>query len=139
MAEAQFWIGVHGVITEHGRVLVLRRAPRMIYRPGHWDLPGGHLAVNESIEQCLLREVAEETGLQVELERMIGLNKAPAGPWVQVIYACRMNRPRRDVTLRPEEHDDARWATVAEIRELENLIPYLDAVLRRGFLDYLAR
>jgi ADP-ribose pyrophosphatase YjhB (NUDIX family) len=139
MAEAQFWIGVHGVIAEDGRVLVLRRAPHTVYRPGHWDLPGGHLAVNESIEQCLLREVAEETGLNVEIERMIGLNKAPAGPWVQMLYACRTNRGRGDLRLSPEEHDDARWATVAEIRELDNLIPYLDAVLRRGLLDYLAR
>jgi ADP-ribose pyrophosphatase YjhB (NUDIX family) len=138
MAEAQFWIGVHGVIAEDGRVLVLRRAPRTVYRPGHWDLPGGHLAVNESIEQCLLREVAEETGLNVEIERMIGLNKAPAGPWVQALYACRTNRGRGDLRLSPE-HDDARWTTVAEIRELHNLIPYLDAVLRHGLLDYLAR
>ena len=139
MAEAQFWIGVHGVIVEDQRVLVLRRAPHMSYRPGHWDLPGGHLALNESIEQCLLREVAEETGLEVELERMIGLNKAPAGPWVQVIYACRTNRGGSDIRLRPEEHDDARWATVAEISGLGNLIPYLEALIRRGLLDYLGR
>ena len=33
----------------------------MIYKPGAWDLPGGHLAANETFEEGLAREVAEET------------------------------------------------------------------------------
>ncbi len=40
MAEAQFFVGVHGVIADRGRIIVLKRAERMPYRPGTWDLPG---------------------------------------------------------------------------------------------------
>jgi 8-oxo-dGTP pyrophosphatase MutT (NUDIX family) len=57
MAEQQFYVGVHGVIVNRARMLVLRRAPQMSYKPGSWDLPGGHLAFSESAEQCLLREI----------------------------------------------------------------------------------
>jgi len=86
--EAQFWIGVHGVIIgEASRILLLRRVPAMLYRPGHWDLPGGHLALGEDIHECLHREVAEETGLEVELGPLLGLNKTNDGPYVQVIFA----------------------------------------------------
>jgi len=35
----------------------------MIYRNGRWDLPKGHLESGESIAECALREVAEETGV----------------------------------------------------------------------------
>lgn len=139
MAEAQFWIGIHGVIVDDARVLVLRRAARMTYRPGHWDLPGGHLALNETMEECLLREIAEETGLTVEIERMLGLNQAQDGPYVQVIYACRLAGERRAVRLSPSEHDDARWIDADALGRLEGMIPYLAAVVRRGMLDYLTR
>lgn len=94
MAELQFWIGVHGVIEHRGKLLVLRRAPSMTYKPGAWDLPGGHLAADESFEQCLAREVAEETGLSIGIDRMLGANKAP-GPYVQLFFACRPARGKR--------------------------------------------
>lgn len=134
--EAQFWIGVHGVIVdEDGRILVLRRAPAMLYRPGHWDLPGGHLAIDEDIHECLHREVAEETGLAVELGPLLGLNKASDGPYVQMIFECRPKESIREVRLRAHEHEAAQWIKIAELRQLPRLIPYLSAILSRGILD----
>ena len=133
MAEQQFWIGVHGVIEDRGKILVLRRAPSMTYKPGAWDLPGGHLAANETFEECLAREVAEETGLTIEIDRLLCANKAP-GPYVQLIFACRPAGASRDVTLRPYEHAEWRWATLEEIVQLGELIPYLDQIMARGIL-----
>ncbi len=34
MAEAQFFVGVHGVIANRGRIILLKRAERMLYKPG---------------------------------------------------------------------------------------------------------
>ena len=133
MAEQQFWIGVHGVIEDHGRILVLRRAPSMTYKPGSWDLPGVHLAANESFEECLAREVTEETGLTIEIDRLLCANKAP-GPYVQLIYACRTVGALSEVTLRPFEHVEYRWAKLDELRRLGELIPYLDQIIARGIL-----
>ncbi|MGD0288202.1 MAG: NUDIX hydrolase [Candidatus Binataceae bacterium] len=138
MAELQFWIGVHGVIEDGGKILVLRRAPSMTYKPGTWDLPGGHLAADETLEECLAREVAEETGLTIAIDRMLGANKTP-GPYVQLLFACRPTGSQCAVTLRPYEHFDWRWVRLSEIASLGERIPYLDQIIARGMLDWVTR
>ena len=134
MAEQQFYVGIHGVIANRGRVLVLKRAPRMPYRPGSWDLPGGHLALDENTEQCLLREIKEETALDVTIDRLLGLNSMAPEPYLQALYACRLT-VFQNVTLRPDEHVEHRWVTLDELASLD-LIPYLAAILKRGMLSY---
>jgi 8-oxo-dGTP diphosphatase len=135
MAEQQFYVGVHGVIANRGRILVLRRAPGMSYRPRSWDLPGGHLAPDENFEQCLLREIKEETALDAAIDRLLGLNAMPAQPYVQALYACRLT-VYQQVRLTPHEHIEHRWAALGELQGME-LIPYLEAILKRGMLDYV--
>src|SRR2546421_8676667 len=132
MAEAQFFVGVHGVIANRGRLLVLKRAGTMRYRPGAWDLPGGHLCVGETMEQCLLREIKEETALDVTMERLLGLHNMDDEPYLQALYACRLS-VYQTLQLRPDEHVEARWATLPELANLE-LIPYLERILARGML-----
>ena len=135
MAEQQFYVGIHGVIANRGRLLVLKRAPRMSYRPGSWDLPGGHLALAENFEDCLLREIKEETALDVTIERLLGLNSMVPEPYMQALYACRPT-VFQNVKLEPDEHVEHRWVTLEELASLE-LIPYLAAILRRGMLSYV--
>jgi 8-oxo-dGTP diphosphatase len=136
MAEAQFWIGVHGVIANVGKILVLRRAQSMVYKPGHWDLPGGHLALGETFEQCLTREISEETSLSITTGPLLGLNQAIDGPYVQLIFAC--TAPSQNtIKLQANEHDDARWLSLGEIASMTRLIPYLERIVKHGMLDHL--
>jgi 8-oxo-dGTP diphosphatase len=136
MAEDQFWVGVHGVIARGEQLLVLKRAPSMSYRPGSWDLPGGHLAVGESFEECLAREIGEETGLAISSPRLLGIHNS-AGPYLQMIFACDIGDDARDIRLRPHEHIESRWISLTELAQLE-MIPYLEGILRRGMLDFVA-
>jgi ADP-ribose pyrophosphatase YjhB (NUDIX family) len=70
---------------EDGRVVLLKRAQRdQAY--GRWILPGGHVDRGEVIEEAALREVAEETGLKVELDRLLGVYTYPGNPVVLVVY-----------------------------------------------------
>lgn len=62
------------IIAAGGLVLNDKNELLMIFRRGKWDLPKGKLDDGESIEDCALREVKEETGLQkVSLEQFAGL------------------------------------------------------------------
>ena len=98
-------------------------------------MPGGHLAVGESFEDCLIREVKEETGLDVSIERMLGMHSMLSEPYLQALYACRL-KVFQSLQLRAEEHVEHRWVTAAEMEELD-LIPYLASILKRGMLSYV--
>jgi 8-oxo-dGTP diphosphatase len=56
--------GVGAVIVQDGRVLVVQRGQEPL--KGAWSLPGGALELGETIQQGIVREVREETGLEVE-------------------------------------------------------------------------
>ncbi len=84
-------IGVTAVIPDdHGRVLLQRRAD-----DGLWGLPGGWLGVNEAPEAGVVREVREETGLEVEVVRLGSVTSRPASlpasphGAVGICYLCR--------------------------------------------------
>lgn len=60
-------IGVSAFIAEKGSVLLVKRArPPLV-----WSLPGGLVEVGETLEAAARREVREETGLEVAVERFV--------------------------------------------------------------------
>ena len=79
-------VGVGAVIVDGDRVLLVKRAHEPL--KGEWSLPGGAVEVGESLEAALLREVREETCLDVTV-----------GPVVEVL-----DRIGRDANDRVEYH-----------------------------------
>jgi mutator protein MutT len=60
------YVGVGAVIVDHAaRVLLVKR--RFEPLAGQWSLPGGAVDVGETLEACVVREMREETGLDVEV------------------------------------------------------------------------
>ncbi len=57
---------------ETGKILLQRRADM-----DFWSMPGGNVEIGESVEQGVAREVYEETGLEVRVERLIGIYSEP--------------------------------------------------------------
>ena len=55
MPRQSFYIGVKAVISQAGKVLILKDKPR-----SKWELPGGRIDGNQTIEESLIRELAEE-------------------------------------------------------------------------------
>ncbi|MEM7224807.1 MAG: NUDIX hydrolase [Pseudomonadota bacterium] len=62
-------IGVGVVVFKGDRVLLIRRgkAPKA----GSWSLPGGRQKLGETVRQAATREVAEETGVEIEILRLL--------------------------------------------------------------------
>ena len=57
-------MGVGGVVVHEGRVLLIRRGKQPLY--GRWVVPGGTVELGEPLAEALVREMREETGLEVE-------------------------------------------------------------------------
>lgn len=61
------------IVDERGRVLLQQRSDN-----GHWGLPGGAVEAGESVGAAVAREVMEETGCRVDVERVLGIYSDPA-------------------------------------------------------------
>src|SRR3954449_4721852 len=78
-------VSVAGVVVdEAGRVLVIQRRDN-----GRWEPPGGVLERDETFEEGVVREVAEETGVTVHVERLTGVYKNMVRGIVALVYRCR--------------------------------------------------
>jgi 8-oxo-dGTP diphosphatase len=72
------------VVDDHDRTLLIQRRDN-----GRWEPPGGVLELGEEIIDGLRREVAEETGLQVQPSALTGVYKNMTQGVVALVFRCR--------------------------------------------------
>ena len=72
------------IISREGKVLLVRRANQPGY--GLWSIPGGYVDRGEVVEEAAAREVREETGLEVEIGRLLGLNSEAGKPVIVAAF-----------------------------------------------------
>ena len=109
-----------------GRLLMIKRghAPSA----GLWSVPGGRVEPGESDEAAVVREMREETGLEVSVGRLIGTVERP-GPG-GVVYEIHDYAviPEGGALVAGDDAADARWLTPAELRDLPSAPGLLDAL-----------
>jgi len=121
---------VGGVVVHDGRLLLVRRGRGAGI--GLWSVPGGRVDWGETLTDALVREVAEETGLDV----------VPAGwlGWVERIdvahhfvihdFLAQLADGSQPDQARPGDDASAvRWVELEELDQIEELVP--------GLLDFL--
>lgn len=96
------------VVRDDEHVLVIRREDN-----GQWEAPGGVLELDESFEDGVRREVLEETGLEVTVERLTGVYKNLAHGIVALVYRC---RPADGEVTPTAEAREVRWMTKEEVQ-----------------------
>ncbi len=80
-----FRIGVFALIFDEGHILLGHR--RDI---DWWNLPGGGMEAGETVDEAVCREVREETGLEIEVERLVGVYSKPQKQEVVLTFRCRV-------------------------------------------------
>jgi 8-oxo-dGTP diphosphatase len=86
-------VGVGAVLIHEGRVLLIRRGKEPLR--GRWVVPGGTVELGETLEQALVREIEEETGLTVRprevvtvFDRILGEAGRVEYHYVIIDYLC---------------------------------------------------
>ena len=112
--------GVGVVIWGPGRSILLEKRRDC----GWWGLPGGRVEPGESLSDAAIREVAEETGLTVEITHLIGVYSSPDGrivmypdngDVVQLIDVIVEARVRSGQLRCSEESEELRYFPVGEL------------------------
>ncbi len=120
------------VLDAARRLLVVRRGkpPSM----GRWSIPGGRCKPGESARAACVREVAEETGLDVEVVRSAGrvTRDGPAGVVYDIEdFVCSV---RGGQLQAGDDALEARWVTRAELADLDLATGVVDALAEWGVL-----
>jgi ADP-ribose pyrophosphatase YjhB (NUDIX family) len=95
------------VVREDGKVLAIRRADN-----GTWEPPGGVLEKSETVEDGVRREVYEETGVKVHVERLTGVYKNMSLGVVAMVFRCTPEAGHEHPT---DEATEVRWLTPDEV------------------------
>src|SRR5699024_3087610 len=108
--DGLYSVSVAGVVVDEcSRVLAIQRRDN-----GHWEAPGGVLDHRETFEQGVEREVLEETGLRVRVERLTGVYKNMQRHIVALVFRC---TPLEGDPVPTDESTKSDWLTLDQIRE----------------------
>lgn len=126
-------VGVGGAVVKDGRLLLVRRASRR--GRGNWQVPGGFVEQEETIEEAVVREVAEESGVKAEVEGVLAIRNRYDSDSGNSLYIVILMRP---VGGEPEpdahEVDRAEFFTMEEILNLEQ-VPAVNIEVAQRALD----
>jgi 8-oxo-dGTP diphosphatase len=122
--EKPYIISIYAVLrNEKGEFLLLRRAENSHSNPGKWDLPGGKLNHGEILEEAIVREVWEETGISIVPGEIAGyvVFELPQKKVIAIIYDG--GYIISDVKL-SYEHTEYSWIPLDKILKMDTLPPH---------------
>ena len=113
------WLGASGiVINSNGKWLVVKKTYGGL--KGMWSLPAGFVEGNETADNAAIREVKEETGIDCELEGLVGFRTGILNGEISDNMAIFLLRPKHeDQLLIPQEKEIAEvaWKTPFELKD----------------------
>ena len=126
--------GAHGVILRCGKILLIERGVQPFL--GYWGIPGGGQEEGETLAETVKREIAEETGLEVNVVEKIGELVGAISGTPQHIFLCKP----LSASLKPSlpEVTDVKWVAYEELSGLR-IVPFLKDLLISLKLEILEK
>lgn len=121
MKNKKFFVGVKGVVIQDDKVLLVK-ANKKIEGRDHWEVPGGRIDDDETIEQALERELAEEVGAtNVQAHGALAAWRVPRdieGDTSLVLVFLQATANFDGEPKISDEHVEYKWATYDEAMKL---------------------
>lgn len=105
-----------GILIENGKILLIKRAAEPF--KGMWAVPGGRIDDDETAEECLIREMEEETGLKVEPVKLTGIYSDPKRDPRLVIAAAYLVRRVGGKEKAGDDAGELKWFSLDALPEL---------------------
>lgn len=104
------------IIEDQGRVLAAQRSASM-HLPHKWEFPGGKVRTGETLEECLVREIQEELGLDITVLVALQVveHRYPDKHILLYPFVCRIDGG----TLLPAEHERVEFFPVPQLQALD--------------------
>lgn len=110
-------VGALAFHPDRERVLLVKASRG--FTKGMWNIPGGFVCYGESPEEGMVREMEEETGLVIRLERLLGVFTQKFGsPYYMRGHMYLARAATTDLDLQADEIAEAEWFTLADARRL---------------------
>lgn len=137
LKEGEYYLSVLGVIARpDGRFLITQRDAGKAWAPGWWEVPGGGVMAGEESSAAIVREIAEETGLDISSAEGGYLfsyhreNPEKSENYIVDIYRFTMSFREEDIVLQETETAGFRLADREEIRAIagEGIFLHYDSI-----------
>ncbi|HCG91271.1 MAG TPA: NUDIX hydrolase [Dehalococcoidia bacterium] len=120
--NSKYNLGVGGAVVHEGKLLMVKRASRR--GRGNWQIPGGFVEPDETIELAVTREVFEESGVESKVKSILGIrnrydDNSDNSTYVVFLLEYVGGTPTADTT----ETSEAKFFTLDEIKSLEQVPP----------------
>ena len=136
-AEPKLFVATKAFVVHDGKVLILRESSQYSdgSNAGKYDVVGGRVKAGQRFDESLMREVREETGLEVKIGKPFFVSEwrpiVKNEPWqiVGIFFECRSELD--EVTL-GEDHDDYCWIEPEGYQSynlIKNLYPAFEVYL----------
>ena len=135
--HATHYVGVGGVVINHRQeLLVVCERHRRTSRP-YYKLPGGALQPGEHLVDAVLREVLEETGVQVQFEALVCFRHWHGYRYGKsdIYFVCRLSPLSQDVTMQAEEIEECFWMPVAEYFDSDLVSVFNKRIVRAALVS----
>ncbi len=124
-------VGVGGAVVNDGQLLLVRRASRR--GRGNWQIPGGFVEQDETMELAVVREVEEEAGVTAAVQGVLGIRNrydedGGNSLYIVMLLSPQSGEPNADM----KEVDRAEYFNLAEIQALEQISPVNIEVAKRA-------